>query len=85
MYKMVYNVQNNYNDKKLYYTKDNKEYLFVPINNLENDYELYFGKSYLLNDLPNIIYGKYLDNLTGYNPIGWWKYIKIEKNKLLYK
>ena len=40
---------------------------------------------YLYEKLPYMIYGKYLHNYIGYNPNGWWKYINIKKDQLLYK
>lgn len=72
-------------EKKLYYVKNNVEYLFVPILNSKNDNGLNIGESYNINELPNIIQGKYLSNYIGYNPIGWWTNIKVNKKKLLYK
>lgn len=72
-------------EKKLYYVKDNVEYLFVPILNPSNDNILNIGKSYNVDELPNMIQGKYLSNYIGYNPIGWWVYVEVNKNELLYK
>ena len=72
-------------EKKLYYVKDNVEYLFVPILNSKNDNELNIGKSYNIDELPNMIQGKYLSNYIGYNPTGWWTNITVNKNKLLCK
>ena len=71
--------------KKLYYVKDNTEYLFIPILNPSNDHVLNIEESFNIEDLPNIIHGKYFNNYIGYNPIGWWVYVEVNKNELLYK
>ena len=71
--------------KKLYYVKDGLEYLFIPIINTSDDTSLFLSKKYLYEKLPYMIYGKYLHNYIGYNPNGWWKYINIKKDQLLYK
>ena len=71
--------------KQLFYIKDNIEYLFVPIIEKKNDTPLTIDNYFSYNDLPDIVYGKYLHNHEGYNPSGWWKYLEVKKNELIYK
>ena len=71
--------------KQLYYVENNKKYLFVPIINKEDDSSLTISCNFDYNELPNKVYGKYLYNQEGYNPSGWWKYIEIIKDELIYK
>lgn len=71
--------------KKLYYLINNIEYIFIPVINKDLDNGLNIYDSYIYEELPNIIYGKIFDNFVGYNPNGWWKYLNVEKSKLLYK
>lgn len=84
---MEYKVDNL---KKIYFIDEsNIEHLFVPItnNNKKDDNLLLLEKniSLDLDTLPDMIYGKILINCEGYNPNGWWKYIEVKKNKLIYK
>tara|TARA_Y100000992_G_scaffold143209_1_gene95055 strand:- start:6079 stop:6318 length:240 start_codon:yes stop_codon:yes gene_type:complete len=71
--------------KKLYYKENNNEYLFVPIIDRKKDCALTIDESYVFNELPDVIYGKYLYNYQGYNPSGWWKYVDVKKSELIYK
>lgn len=72
-------------EKKLYYLKDNKQYLFVPITDIDNDDPLLIHQPYVFQELPDIVYGKLLHNYQGYNPAGWWRYIKVNKSNLVEK
>ena len=72
-------------DKKLYYIENEKEYIFYPILKFNNDNSLTFNLNYRYDELPDLIYGKIIDNYVGYNPSGWWRYINIEKRNLIYK
>ena len=38
-----------------------------------------------LNELENTVFGKYFKGCIGYNPNGWWEYIRVDKTKLRYK
>ena len=38
-----------------------------------------------LCDLDNRLYGKYFRGYIGYNPSGWWQYIRVNKNDIRYK
>ena len=71
--------------KKLYYKENNNEYLFVPIIDRKKDSTLTIDEYYDFNELPDVIYGKYLHNYQGYNPSGWWKYVDVKKSELIYK
>ena len=71
--------------KQFFYIENNKEYLFIPIINKENDTHLTISSNLHYNELPNVVYGKYLHNYDGYNPSGWWRYIEVKKNELIYK
>ena len=70
-------------EKKLYYLKDNKQHLFVPITDIENDDPLSMKENYVFEKLPEIVYGKILHNYQGYNPAGWWRYINVKKSNLI--
>lgn len=70
--------------KKLYYKENSNEYLFIPIIDRKKDNALTIDESYVFNELPDVIYGKYL-NYQGYNPSGWWKYVDVKKSELIYK
>ena len=72
-------------EKKLYYKENNNEYLFVPIIDRKKDDPLTMGESYCFNELPDVVYGKYLYNYQGYNPSGWWKYVDVKKSELIYR
>ena len=71
--------------KQFFYIENNREYLFIPIINKKNDTHLTISSDLHYNDLPNKVYGKYLHNQEGYNPSGWWRYIEVKKNELIYK
>lgn len=75
----------NVPNKKLYYSIDNVEYLFIPIEETKKDHFLWDTQCYLINNLPDIVYGKIFDNVIGYNPSGWWRYIYVKKKELIYK
>ena len=75
----------NNKEKKLFCVIDNIEYLFVPIIEKKKDTPLTINNHFIYSDLPDIVYGKYLHNYEGYNPSGWWKYIEVKKNELIYK
>lgn len=38
-----------------------------------------------LEDLDNIVYGKYFKGCIGYNPSGWWEYVVVKRNEIRYK
>lgn len=38
-----------------------------------------------LEDLDNIVYGKYFKGCIGYNPSGWWEYVVVKRNEIHYK
>ena len=71
--------------KQFFYTENNKNYLFIPIINKKDDTHLTISSNLHYNELPDKVYGKYLHNQEGYNPSGWWKYIEVNKNELIYK
>ena len=71
--------------KQFFYIENNREYLFIPIINKKNDTHLTISSDLHYNELPNEVYGKYLHNQEGYNPSGWWRYIEVKKNELIYK
>ena len=73
--------------KKLYCVVDNTEYIFIPILNPKKDDLLILNidENFIFDDLPDNVYGKYLYNYEGYNPSGWWKYIDVKKNELIYR
>ena len=71
--------------KQYFYIENNIEHLFIPIINKKNDTHLTMSSDLHYNELPNKVYGKYLHNQEGYNPSGWWRYIEVKKNELIYK
>ena len=71
--------------KQFFYIENNKNYLFIPIINKKDDTHLTISSNLHYNELPDKVYGKYLHNQEGYNPLGWWKYIEVNKNELIYK
>ena len=72
-------------EKKLYYFDKNlnKEFLFIPVINNKNNISLPLENQ--ISKLPNVIEGKILTNIEGYNPTGWWSEVKINKDDLVIK
>ena len=75
----------NVPNKKLYYSIDNVEYVFKPILDKTKDNDKYDVEDFIYDKLPDFIHGKIFDNVIGYNPSGWWRYIYVKKKELIYK
>tara|TARA_B100001989_G_C24409907_1_gene398509 strand:+ start:224 stop:463 length:240 start_codon:yes stop_codon:yes gene_type:complete len=69
--------------KDIYCLLDGEKKKFIPILNKNNDSILNLNSNISISDLKDeMIYGKILVGIVGYNPIGWWKYIYIKKQNL---
>tara|TARA_E500000178_G_scaffold354775_1_gene425030 strand:- start:1064 stop:1318 length:255 start_codon:yes stop_codon:yes gene_type:complete len=38
-----------------------------------------------IEELDNVVYGKYFKGCIGYNPVGWWEYVVVKRNEIHYK
>ena len=79
------NTCKNTETKKLYYVDDKKEYIFMPVLDKTKDNNIYYVQNFIYDKLPDLIYGKIVDNTIGYNPSGWWRYIYVKKKELIYR
>lgn len=60
-----------------------KEFILLKNNSQNGIEDIRLNKR--LCELDNNLYGKYFRGQIGYNPTGWWQYVKIQKKDLRYK